>query len=403
MRCETARKRLPDARAERHVAGCAECRGWLDRVERGRALAGESLAAAPPELTGRVMAAVRRPDAGAADARPDATPPPGAPPRRPALRRLLGAAAVLALVAGAVAFWLVRSASQPALAQAAEATAEADSAHFTFDGEFTVAFRLPPGTEQRLREFGAELTDRIGDAARGLDLPAAVPDDLKDLIEERLERAGERLRREYHQLPSLALGGTWLTMSGEGAFAGPDRVRLAGEIAVQDPPVGAGEFELVRVDDDVSIRVEDGGWRTLRRLPSGVFRPIGLGLQRLTDWLEEGAPGARRLGEETMNGAAVERFRLKTEAGPGVSNRVDVWVGVDDGLVHRILTVHETRRGVADLSGRMDVRLFDHGTPVEIDLPESPVPADDVGLPAEIASRLDQVDLWFGVDLPGPL
>ncbi len=402
MRCETARRRLPDARAERHVAGCAECRGWLGRVERGRALAGESLAAVPPDLTGRVMAAVRRPDAGAVDARAGASPP--APPsRRPAVRRFLAAAAALALVAGAAAFWLVRSASQPALAQAAEATAEADSARFTFDGEFTVAFNLPAGTEQRLREFGAELTDRIADAARGLDLPAAVPDDLKDLIEERLERAGERLRREYHRLPSLALGGTWLTMSGEGAFAGPDRVRLTGEIAVQDPPVGAGEFELIRVDDDVSIRVEDGGWRTLRRLPAGVFRPIGLGLERLTDWLEEGAPGAERLGEETMNGAAVERFRLKTEEGQGISNRVDVWVGVDDGLVHRILTVHETRRGLADLSGRMDVRLFDHGAPVEIDLPEDPVPADDAGLPAEIASRLDQVDLWFGVDLPGPL
>lgn len=338
---------------------------------------------------------------------PPRTPAEPEPPRRRLGARALAAAAAFSLVVGVAAFWVVRAGSEPALAQAADATEATGSARFTFEAEFSVEVDVPD-IERRLEDFGRELEDRvIGPVQRPPD--PVIPEELKDLIRERLERArreiGERLERELHRLPSLALGGIHLTISGEGAFAGPDRVRLEGDVRVTRPDAAEGSFEVLRVGGRLFVQAEDAGWRALRRgLPTRALQPVGVGLERMAEWIRGDGGLAEKVGEENLDGIETERFRLDHPANrPGTRSTIDVWIGVDDDLIHRILVRQEFERGPATSSGRMDIRLFDHGADVDIEAPEGAEEGTgDAFLPRELSGRLGEIDLWFGADFPGP-
>ena len=57
----------------------------------------------------------------------------------------------------------------------------------------------------------------------------------------------------------------------------------------------------------------------------------------------------------------------------GVSTQVpiDVWIGVDDGYVHRVRITYETTANAESVSGEMTITMSDWGTDVSIGKPDA--------------------------------
>jgi hypothetical protein len=402
MRCETARERLPDPRALRHARSCAACGQWLVRVDRGRALVGASFAPLPAGLASQVLSRMETlPTEGD---RPTGSRPSRSRRLRLPVRAVALAASVVVLTAAAVV-WMARSSERPAeaLTTAATATKQAGSARFTFQGDFSVRLRVPPGALQSLQDLADDGIRSLGRAIA----PPGIPEWIRKGIHRQVE-----LRRDWLAGLMDGLQGevasfapeVRLEMSGDGEFTARDRVRLSADVAVREPADAGGAFELVRVGDEVFVRVEDAGWRAVStHLPTRVLRPVALGLGKLADWIKEDARRARRVGTETVDGTETERYRLDLPArGEGVRNLVEVWIGVQDELVHRVLVTHDVSRSFAVLSGRVDIRMFDHGADLRIEIPDGAEPAAAPGFPPGLGIRLGEIDVWLGAGLPGP-
>jgi hypothetical protein len=317
----------------------------------------------------------------------------------------MAVAASLVALTAAAAVWMGSTAGRPAeaLSAAATATKEAESARFTFRGDFSVRLRVPPDAIEGLRDLADEGIRSLGRAVA----PPGVPQGLRKGIGRQIE-----LRRDWlsglidgleGEVASFAPD-VRLEVSGDGEFAARDRVRLSADVAVREPADTGGAFDLVRVGEDVFVRVEDAGWRAVStRLPSRVLRPVALGLGKLSDWIREDARRATPAGRETIDGIEAERYRLELPArAEGVTKQVDVWIGVEDELVHRVLITHDVSRSFAALSGRLDIRLFDHGADLRIEVPEGAEPATAPAFPPGLGVRLGEIDLWLGSGLPGP-
>ena len=404
MRCETARTRFPDDRAERHTASCVACRAWHETAARVRVLATVPFTPVPDDLSGNVLTAVRQ---NVTIVRPVEV-----PPRRGMVRRGLAAAAVLLLVAGAATAWMLAAGSEIALAQAARDTAGAESARFTFSSDFSVQLRVPDEVREELE--GIELPA----FEDGLELPEGLdrylPPAFRDAADSSLEGIRDRLGRLRERVTELIRDGAGslaeaaptlrVAVTGDGAYASNDRVRLAGDVRVVEPIRTDASFELVRVGERAFAQAEAAGWKVgMDRLPMKVLRPVSAGLGRLARWIEEQAPGSKRLGRTQLDGAEVERFLLATgPAKPGVTDRIEVWVGVDDRYVHRVLIDHAAERELAVIEGRLDIRLSDHGDQIAIDPPADSEPGDDALFPGRIEAPIGEVDLWVEPDFPGP-
>jgi hypothetical protein len=75
---------------------------------------------------------------------------------------------------------------------------------------------------------------------------------------------------------------------------------------------------------------------------------------------------------------------------------------VQDELVHRVLVTHEVSRSFVEVSGTIDIRLFDHGADLPIDIPQGAEPATAPAFPPGLGLRLGEIDMWLGAGLPGP-
>jgi hypothetical protein len=298
-----------------------------------------------------------------------------------------------------------RAAVRPAeaLTSAAAATVEADSARFSFEGDFSVRLRVPPEALRELRDLADDGLRSLGRAIA----PPGLPEEIRKGIHRQIE-----LRRDWFSGLVEGLGEhvasfapeVRVEMTGDGAFASRDRVRLSADVAVHEPAEAGGAFEFVRVGQEVFVRMEDAGWRALNvRLPARVLRPVSFGLGSLAEWIQADARRARLVGTEIVDGVETERYRVELPArARGAKNRVDVWTGVADELVHRILVTHDVSRSFVEMSGSIDVRLFDHGADLRIDVPEGATPAVAPDFPPDLGLRLGEIDLWLGSGLPGP-
>jgi hypothetical protein len=318
---------------------------------------------------------------------------------------MLAVAASFVVLTAAAAVWMASSSERraEALSAAAAATKEAESARFTFQGDFSVRLQVPPDVLEGLK-------DVADGGIRSLDraiAPPGIPEGIRKGIHRQIE-----LRRDWLSGLMEGLGGevasfvpeVRLEVSGDGEFAARDRVRLSADVAVREPADAGGAFEFVRVGEDVFVRVEDAGWRAVTtHLPNRVLRPVALGLGKLADWIREDARRAKPAGRETIDGVQTERYRLDLPArAEGATNQVEVWIGVEDELIHRVLITHDVSRSFAALSGRIDIRLFDHGADLRIEVPEGAEPAVAPEFPPGLGVRLGEIDLWLGAGLPGP-
>lgn len=399
MRCETARERLPDPRASRHAGSCSACQEWLARVERSRVMVEASFAPVPNGLATGILSRT--------GGSPVESPLPRErrQRRQPLPARMLAVAASFVVLTAAAAVWMASSSERraEALSAAATATKEAESARFTFQGDFSVRLRVPPDVLEGLKDLADDGIRSLGRAIA----PPGIPEGIRKGIHRQIE-----LRRDWLSGLMDGLGGDVasfapemrLEVSGDGVFAARDRVRLSADVVVREPADAGGAFEFVRVGEEVFVRVEDAGWRAVTtHLPSRVLRPVALGLGRLADWIREDVRQAKPVGRETVDGVETERYRLELPArGEGVTNRVDVWIGVQDELVHRVLITHDVSRSFAALSGTVDIRLFDHGAALRIEVPEGAEPAVAPAFPPGLGVRLGEIDLWLGAGLPGP-
>jgi hypothetical protein len=401
MKCETARRRLPEPSADQHVASCAACMEWIQRVDRAREMVSVSFPPAPQGLIPGVLAASSAP---VAEPRPQSVSPPGRGSRKRTPVRALAVAASVLLVAAGAALWVVSSSERPAeaLSVAAAATKEAESARFTFQGDFSVRLRLPPGALEGLTREADEV---LRSAERAI-APPGFPRELRKGLERQLD-----LRRDWlfelaepiaTAIPSFSPE-VRVQVGGDGEFAARDAIRIDAELQVREPATASGAFEFVRVGDDVFLKLETTGWRAVAGLPIRVLRPVASGLSSLADWVADDAERARFIGRETVDGRETARYRLGLPArGEGVRNIADVWVGADDNLVHRLRVRHAVNRAFAQISGTVDVRLFDHGADLEVEIPKGAILEEDPKFAPEIGLRLDEIDVWLGAGLPGP-
>jgi hypothetical protein len=401
MKCETAWRRFPELPADRHVASCTACMQWIQRVDRARELASASFLPAPPGLVSGVLAVASAPVAET-ERQPLSSTRRKSGPKTP-LRALAIAASVLLVAAGA-ALWVVSSTERPAeaLSVAAAATKEAESARFTFQGDFSVRLRLPPGALEGLTREADEV---LRSAERAI-APPGFPRELRKGLERQLD-----LRRDWlfelaepiaSAIPSFSPE-VRVQVGGDGEFAAEDAIRIDAQLRVREPATASGAFEFVRVGDDVFLKLETTGWRAVAGLPIRVLRPVASGLRSLADWVGEDAERARFIGRETVAGRETARYRLALPArGEGVRNVADVWVGADDNLVHRLRVRHAVNRAFAQIVGTVDVRLFDHGADLEVEIPEGAILEEDPRFAPEIGLRLDEIDLWLGAGVPGP-
>jgi hypothetical protein len=398
MRCETARERLPEPRARRHAGSCPACQEWLSRVDRARVLVGASFSSVPEGLASRVLAGTELLPVQRRTAAPRSR-------RQRVPTRGMAAAASVVVLTAAAAVWMGSSAGRPAeaLAAAARATKQAESARFTFKGDFSVRLRVPPDAIEGLRDVADQGIRSVGRAIA----PPGIPEGIRKGIHRQIE-----LRRDWLTGLMDGLEGevasfapeVRVEVSGDGEFAARDRVRLSADVAVREPTDAGGAFEFVRVGEEVFVRVEDAGWRAVTsHLPSRVLRPVAFGLGKLADWIREDVRGAKPAGRETIDGVETQRYRLDLPArAEGASNQVEVWIGVEDELVHRVLITHEVSRSFAALSGRIDIRLFDHGADLRIKVPDGAETAIAPAFPPGLGVRLGEIDLWLGAGLPGP-
>lgn len=175
-----------------------------------------------------------------------------------------------------------------------------------------------------------------------------------------------------------------LDIEGEGAVRFPDQMRIDGEIrarAGEGVPDGSVEVFGVAVDGTRTlVRSPDGSWVAVPA-PVGPLTPVladADGVARLL----VGATGAvDDLGEEELAGFRVRHYRFGVDPellGPEsveAQGSVEVWVGVDDDIVHKIVsssTVHHHDASGFDsrMESSMILELFDFGADVEVEIPE---------------------------------
>jgi len=313
------------ARVDAHLSACTACRDELAawQVIRDAAHAGAPVAPADDVVLAGVWAALDHENVAGGDV--------VVPLRRPSrlrgiVRPTWSAAAALLLVALVVLSPQWRAPRlEDVLLAAAVKTTEAGSATLRITGNATVLLDQPPaGTsvtrlDLRLSGDGAV---RFGEAVQTrlvLDLDTALPGvGEQRQVTERLVTGG----RSYGRWPD----GAW--------------------VARTDPP---GPLGTALLDPAVPQRVLGSAEGPIEDL--GVATVDGVEMRHLRFAL---APGT------------------VADSGGELAQRADVWIGIDDGLLHRYrirAAGHATQPLAGQWTVTLDVTLTDLGAPVRIDTP----------------------------------
>lgn len=404
-----------------HLDQCQRCRRFARDLAQVAVHAAEMAPGpTPPDLADRVMARVRE-RAVAGDAPAVAALADGHDGRviasRPALAAL-SVAAVMVLLVGVLAAFPRDDAAdvaQPdapaeidAILAAAERTVDAGTARIRLRGtasgtitpptdlptpEFTLPpvagfepppFQAPPPPDysqlppEQQEQFRQQYDDSIAESERQYNA----------FLEESRQSYDEYSSRAQDAFEGLDLPDEYsfeMSIQAEGAVVFPDRMRIDGEMEVRAgslPGDPSGTFG-VAVDLGTSYLLSpDGAWL---RVPGvgGPLEPLLAdphGIVRLV----VGATGdVSDLGEEELGGFAVRHYRFTVDAsvfapaGAGAtgSGRVDVWVGVDTRVVHKLVsTASSDYSGGGGFRSRIDssmtMELYDFGADVTVEIPQ---------------------------------
>jgi hypothetical protein len=263
------------------------------------------------------------------------------------LRRSLLALGALALALGLVACGGVARTLDP-VAEAASKSADAGSVRVTIDASFA-AGGVSGAIQARgvFDESKGELTLDASDLLGQLNIPGA-PAEIGEVKVLSVEEDGHQV--VYVKLPAISGlvpgGKTWIKANVEEAAstAGGDLGQLLG-LSGQSP---AKTLELLR-----------------------------------------GAGAVVEVGPDTIDGTAVTHYRatvdlvdaLEQEGIPpeamqalvasGMSTKlpIDVWIGADDGLVHKIEVAYDATVKGESISAKLTMTMSDWGTDVTIDVP----------------------------------
>ena len=225
--------------------------------------------------------------------------------------------------------------------------------------------------------------------------PTAVPEAPQVLARAIAQVSAPRTYRFVNEVYS----GDTLVERSTGEFVAPDRLRVLRED-------GEGRvLDRVVVGDTLYLRTGDGGWQSFPYTPSGdQLSP----LVRLADQYLGALVDPRVVGQEALDGTAVlhlrggsdmarkalefwpedpplppnipadqqeaareqfrQEFRRQREWYARGSETVDVWVGVEDGLVRRavVLTQVPEYQDLGAQVRRITIEFSDYGAPLQV-------------------------------------
>lgn len=413
-----------------HLEECGRCRAFardLAQVsEYARAMAPD---AAPAGLADRVIAHVRVAPAGSPgvidleeEARRDPAPRRSWPgTQRAPLLATLSVAAVMMLLVGVLAV-MPRGGDAPRLAAppepeqldplltAAERTLEAGTARVRVSGSATATitppddlavpdvnlsipagtFEPPPFQPPPPPDYSTAPPEQHEEMRRQYD---AQVEDMRrqyDAYVEQTRQQYEQLRRNSSELFSgIDLPDEFsfeMRITGTGAVEFPDRMRIDGEMRVvkaepELPADPSGDFGVAVDGDRTFVRSPDGVWVEVPSV-AGPLTPVLADPDGVADLLSGARGEVDDLGVEELDGFPVHHYRFDLDAGlfgPAGSDAegsADVWIGVDDGIVHKLVAAssadhHDGSGFRARMRSTMTLELFDFGADVSVEMPTS--------------------------------
>lgn len=202
-------------------------------------------------------------------------------------------------------------------------------------------------------------------------------------VAEATERAGTA-RVEIDLTTESKRRSLTMDVRGEIDFAS-SRLRL--QVDMEDATGWSGEVEVVRVAGTAFYRRDgDAGWTGGQVDPEQ--HPLGVAPDQLLTFLES-AREVTTLGEETLDGETVTRYRAVVDLAAFDDDRVpprvrldpiEVWVD-GDGLARRIAygSYEDAPSGSSTVTWQAAVRFYDFGVPVDVEAPPSDQVTDGGG------------------------
>lgn len=205
----------------------------------------------------------------------------------------------------------------------------------------------------------------------------------QDLAAKQHQQAEQLLAACQHRAtatrPADASGTVVVTGSGQVDFA--QGLHLAGTSKAPDHPCLQVHWDITTLHEQTYVLEPDG---SVRRGPSapgalgtgfGTFATVLVDPNAITR-LAAQSRDVTDMGEETVDGQRLHHYRFTKLPPVQLSDLFDYWVGVDDGLVHRL-----TATGRGNVGGGttwenvMTLRLHDFGAAVTIPAPKGLVGA----------------------------
>lgn len=277
------------------------------------------------------------------------------------------------------------------LSGTASATIEAPTALVAPEVEFpdaAVAFEPPPFVAPPEPDFSGAPPEQQDEMRRQYQAQVDEMQRQHDEFVAESRRQYEQLQQDaaevFSQIEIPSRFSFEMSVSAEGAIRFPDRMRLDGEMTVAkaEPslPVDLSGTFGVAVDGDVTYtRGPDSAWVAvpgamgplgpLMADPDGLARLIGAARGDVSD-----------LGEEELDGFRVRHFRFSVDAGvfapagTDAEGSVDVWIGVDDSIVHKMVSTSSSDFGdpsgfSSSMEASMTLELYDFGADVTVEIP----------------------------------
>jgi len=409
MRHSTCRAAIADHElspaAQDHIASCAECAKFAAAVtELDRYAPSLAPGPAPQGLEEKTLARIASgPGAPVAAATliPRSWRRLTSTPRTRGVLALASAACAALVVLGALVL-AGRSTSPPSsspaqvLAVAVRQLAATGTARLRLHATSQLSVTLPHFTVPALPAPGASVP---GATVPSLPEVPGVPPAVQGQLNTQLGAFQRSLQQWEQQLAQAARNGAVgaveglpshvsasYVVEGTGEVAEPDQLQLQGTVAVEHSslPTGAGpySYELVVAGGHAYMRQANGDWLEVPG-PAGPLGPMVLDPSAIPIVLGSPNGTVNDLGVTTVGGDRVRHLRFGVRPGAlpgepaGMSLSADVWTGVKDHLVRRLVLASSGAFGSTpgvQWNNSVELDLSDFGLPVHV----SPPPASSV-------------------------
>ena len=153
-------------------------------------------------------------------------------------------------------------------------------------------------------------------------------------------------------------------------FSAPDRWHTIFESNL--PPYNNQKIEWIIVGRESYTRVAEGPWQKGAQEMGALFRP--------TTEFERGTKGVEFIRNDALDGAQMLVYRHAFDITPdkeaedfltGYKGVAEIWVGVNDGLPHKIeKQIEAESRPVETVKARETTTYYDYNTDIRIELPK---------------------------------